>query len=278
MVDSPDVAVGLATHSPMIIQTDNLTLGYPGQMLCRGLSVTMNAGECWAILGKNGCGKTTLLNALAGLQQLKDGAKAGVRVGGRPPHAWPPRKLARNLGVLLQEEPGEFWGNVGEYVLLGRHPHLKSLFGWHAADHEIAMQALERMELTDMAHRPLSTLSGGERQRARIALLLAQSPSGYILDEPLQNLDLRHQLATLALFQGLARQGGTVVMVLHDLSWASRFCDHILMLFENGSVIAGPTEEVLNRINLEALYDCAMHEIRVGGVRHFVPADVRPSV
>ena len=139
----------------MIIQTDNLTLEYPGQMLCRGLSVTINAGECWAILGKNGCGKTTLLNALGGLQPLKNGAEAGVRVDGKQTNAWPRRELARNLGVLLQEEPGEFWGNVAEYVLLGRHPHLKSLFGWQAHDHEVARQALERMELTDVAHRPL---------------------------------------------------------------------------------------------------------------------------
>lgn len=278
MADSAGCGSGSFNYSPMIIQTDNLTLEYPGQMLCRGLSVTINAGECWAVLGKNGCGKTTLLNTLGGLQPLKNGAEAGVRVGGKQTNAWPRRELARNLGVLLQEEPGEFWGNVGEYVLLGRHPHLKSLFGWQAHDHEVARQALERMELTDIAHRPLGTLSGGERQRARIALLLAQAPSCYLLDEPLQNLDLPHQLTTLALFHELAKQGGTVVMVLHDISWASRFCDHILMLFENGSVIAGPTAEVLNRINLEALYRCAMHEINVGGMRHFIPVDGRPGV
>jgi len=262
----------------MIIQTDNLTLEYPGKTLCRGLSLTIGAGECWAILGQNGCGKTTLLNALGGLHHVTDGAEARVLVGGKPPHAWPRRKLARSLGVLLQEEPGEFWGNVNEYVLLGRHPHVKSLFGWQAADHAITMQALERMELTDLAHRPLATLSGGERQRARIALLLAQSPLCYLLDEPLQNLDLRHQLAALTLFYELARQGKTVVMVLHDISWASRFCDHILMLFDNGSGIAGPAAEVLNRVNLESLYHCNMHEIGVGDTRHFIPAGARPSV
>jgi iron complex transport system ATP-binding protein len=133
------------------------------------------------------------------------------------------------------------------------------------------------MELTDVAHRPLGTLSGGERQRARIARC-SHSRRRAICDEPLQNLDLPHQLTTLALFHELARQGRTVVMVLHDISWASRFCDHILMLFENGSVIAGPTAEVLNRINLEALYRCAMREINVSGVRHFIPVDGRPGV
>ena len=92
-------------------------------------------------------------------------------VAGKPPQAWSRRELARNLGIMLQEA-GEFWGDVHEYVLLGRHPHVNSMFGWQAADHEIASAAIERMELTGLAHRSLATLSGGERQRARIALLL----------------------------------------------------------------------------------------------------------
>jgi iron complex transport system ATP-binding protein len=262
----------------MIIQVDNLTLQHPGKTLCRGLSVTISAGECWAILGENGSGKTTLLNRLAGLQRSKDPADARILADGKPLHAWDRREFARNLGILLQEEPGEFWGTVEEYVLLGRHPHLKGLLGWDASDHEIAMQALERMELINLAHRRLATLSGGERQRARIALLLAQSPSCYLLDEPLQHLDLRHQLATLLLFHELARQGRTVVMVLHDASWANRFCSHVLMLFENGATMGGPAVEVLNRTHLETLYRCPMHEIGIGGVRHFIPADVRPRV
>jgi iron complex transport system ATP-binding protein len=262
----------------MIIQVDNLTLEHPGKTLCRSLSVTINVGECWAILGKNGSGKTTLLNALAGLGPPKDRANAGILADGKPPHVWRRREFARNLGILLQEEPGEFWGNVEEYVLLGRHPHLRSLFGWDETDREIAVQALERMELKDVAHRRVGTLSGGERQRARIALLLAQSPSCYLLDEPLQHLDLRHQLATLALFHELARKGRTVVMVLHDANWASRFCSHVLMLFDNGSAIAGPITEVLNHANLETLYHCPMHEIGIGGVSHFIPADAAPRV
>ena len=115
------------------------------------------------------------------------------------------------------------------------------------------------------------TLSGGERQRARIALLLAQAPQCYLLDEPLQHLDLRHQASAMRLFSKLASQGKTLVMVLHDIGWANRFCDHILMLFDNGRTIAGTTEEVLNRNNLEALYQCNMTEFVLGSERHFVP-------
>ena len=261
----------------MILQTRNLTLQYPGKILCRNLSLTVNPGECWAILGQNGCGKTTLIHTMGGLHHANGGSESSVLVAGKAPQIWSRRELARHLGIMLQEEPGEFWGNVCEYVLLGRYPHVKSMFGWEIVDQNIAMQAIERMELTSLAHRPLATLSGGERQRARIALLLTQSPQCYLLDEPLQHLDLRHQLLAMTLFSELARQGSALLMVLHDVGWASRFCDHVLMLFDNGRTIAGTAEEMLNRPNLEALYQCNMKEFVVGRARHFVP-ETMPGV
>lgn len=250
-----------------MLQTQNLTLQYPGKLLCRDLSLTVKPGECWAILGQNGSGKTTLIHALGGLRPSDN----SVTVAGKAPQTWPRRELARQLGIMLQEEPGEFWGNVQEYVMLGRHPHVKNLFGWEAMDHDIAMQAIARMELTDFTGRPLDTLSGGERQRARIALLLAQSPQCYLLDEPLQHLDLRHQLAAMTLFRDLARQGSAVMMVLHDIAWADRYCDHVLMLFDHGRALAGRKEELLTRANLEALYQCSLEEFGTGSKRHFVP-------
>ena len=261
----------------MILQTRNLTLQYPGKLLCSNLSLTISPGECWAILGQNGCGKTTLIHTLAGLRHIDSANEPSVMAGGRAPQTWSRRELARNLGIMLQEEPGEFWGNVYEYVLLGRYPHVQNIFGWKDADRDAAIQAIERMELTGLAHRSLSTLSGGERQRARIALLLAQSPQYYLLDEPLQHLDLRHQLLVMTLFSKLSRQGNALMMVLHDVNLAGRFCDHVLMLFDNGRTIIGSAKEVLNRPNLEALYQCNMNEFVAGHSRHFVP-ETMPGV
>ncbi|NOQ49054.1 MAG: ATP-binding cassette domain-containing protein [Nitrosomonadaceae bacterium] len=251
----------------MILQTKNLTLQYPGKLLCRDLNLTINSGECWAVLGQNGCGKTTLIHVLGGLRSADGVSTNSVTVAGKAPLTWPRRELARKLGIMLQEEPGEFWGNVSEYVLLGRYPHVKNLFGWESVDHDIAIQAMQRMELTNFSQRSLDTLSGGERQRVRIALLLAQSPQCYLLDEPLQHLDLRHQLFAMMLFKELATQGSTVMIVLHDIAWVSRYCDHVLMLFENGHVLAGSVEELLTRDNLEELYQCSLDEFGVKVLR-----------
>ena len=247
----------------VMLEARNLTLKHPEKTLCRNLNLTVNPGECWAVLGRNGCGKTTLIHTLGGLRQMGDN-HSPFRLGGKLLETWSRRELARHLGMLLQEEPGEFWGDVRDYVLLGRYPHVKTLFGWLPADHDIVVKAIERMELTNVAHRPLDTLSGGERQRARIALLLAQSPQYYLLDEPLQHLDLRHQLSVMQLFKELGMQGSALMMVLHDIGWASRFCDHVLMIFDNGDFIAGSTEDALNRKNLEALYQCSMEEFVTG--------------
>lgn len=259
------------------LEARNLTLQYPGKVLCRNLDLTISPGECWAILGQNGAGKTTLIHALGGLSQTKHSGDSAVLLGGKPTRDWSRRELARNLGILLQEEPGEFWGDVYEYVLLGRYPHAGHSFGWQAIGDEAADRAIARMDLGSVSDRSFVTLSGGERQRARLALLLAQSPQCYLLDEPLQHLDLRHQLAVMTLLTELARKGRSLVMVLHDIGWASQFCDHVLMLFDNGHTLAGKTQELLNRHNLEALYQCDIMELTAGPVRHFIP-ETMPGV
>jgi len=272
----------------MLLQTRHLSLAYPSKLLCAALNLSVSAGECWAILGQNGSGKTTLLHALGGLLSLRplsakrEGSPialspaggrelergcvpvtntGNVQFEGKLLSAWPRQQLAQKLGVMLQEEPGEFWGSVEEYVLLGRHPHARAsqnIFGWQAQDLDLAAAAIAQMELTALAQRQLSTLSGGERQRARISLLLAQAPQCYLLDEPLQHLDLRHQRAAMQLFKQLAAQGAAVVMVLHDPAVARRYCDHALLLFEGGKALSGTAAEMLTREHLEALYQCPL--------------------
>lgn len=255
----------------MILDCRDLAVGFPGRSLCRSLSLQIRPGECWGILGLNGSGKTTVLHTLGGLRPPQAGA---VRLDGRELAACAPRERARALGVLLQDEPQAFWGSLQEYVLLGRHPHSHSLFGWEAADLERAEAALERVDLAGLSERALATLSGGERQRARLAQLLAQDPAVCLLDEPLQHLDLRHQLEAMQVLRGLSEEPGrSVALVLHDTLWASRFCDHLLLLLGDGESLAGPTGELLSRENLERVFRCRLQEYGSGPARHFLPGD-----
>ncbi|MEW6312820.1 MAG: ABC transporter ATP-binding protein [Pseudomonadota bacterium] len=252
----------------------NLSLGYPGKALCLDLKWGMRPGECWALLGQNGSGKTTLLHTLGGLRTPLAGV---VTLDGKALYDYPRRDLARRVGVLLQHEDYGFWGSVTDYVLLGRHPHRRSPFGWSEEDRHIAEEALAQVDMSWLAGRPLDTLSGGERQRARLALLLTQQTGICLLDEPLQYLDVRHQVQTLELLRGLTDAGKAVMLSLHDVSWAARYCSHALLLHDDGTAESGKSEEVLTRARLEHLYRCAFEEVG-GGVLLPRPADWRGSV
>ena len=252
-----------------MLEAHNLTVAIGGKVICRELNFAIRSGECWGILGQNGAGKTTLLRTLAGLHASQGGT---VNWNGALLQNYPRRDLAKHLAVLPQGESGEFWGSVLEYVLLGRFPHRASLFGYSAGDEAIARQAMEQMELSELVQRPLNTLSGGERQRAAMAQTLAQQAQCYLLDEPLQHLDLRHQAQAVRVLTQLKEQGCALLMVLHDLLWAQRCCDHLLLQFADGQVLHGAAQDMLTRAHLEALYQCPLRELAVAGERCFVPS------
>jgi iron complex transport system ATP-binding protein len=252
-----------------MLRTEGLRLAYPGQMLVDGLSIEFQPGQLWAVLGRNGSGKSTLLHALAALRQPEAG---NVMLRNAMVGTLPRRALARHIGVLLQEESREFWGSVRDYVLLGRYPHARSPFGWSVEDERIAEKEIEALHLGGLGNRLFASLSGGERQRARVAALFAQRPAVYLLDEPLQHLDLSHQVAVLDRLSIEARNGGAVVvMVLHDLLFAARYCSRFLLLFGEGRFSVGPADEALTAENLGELYGFPLIPVEVGGDRLFLP-------
>jgi iron complex transport system ATP-binding protein len=154
--------------------------------------------------------------------------------------------------------------------MLGRYPHARTLFGWRAEDEAAVEQALAVFDLSALAAQSYVTLSGGERQRARLAQLWAQSPRVMLLDEPLQHLDLRHQLQTLELLRGITReQGAAAALVLHDLTFAAR-CDRILMLYGDGRYATGPAVELLQPERLAELYGCGIRPFGEGADVHFI--------
>ena len=252
----------------MIIRADRLTVAIAGRVLCRDLDLAVAPGELWGVLGCNGSGKTTLLHAMAGLAPAAAGR---IAIGCRPLADFSRRELGRVLGILLQREDDEFWGTVRDYVMLGRYPHARALFGWHADDEAAGGRALAAFDLTALADQAYGTLSGGERQRARLAQLWAQGPCIMLLDEPLQHLDLRHQLQTLQLLRAATREGGAAAaLVLHDLTFAAQ-CDRILMLYGDGRHAAGSAAQLLTPERLAGLYGCGIRAFGEGADVHFIP-------
>ena len=252
-----------------MLSCETVTLAVPGRTLCRNLSVRFGPAEVWAILGRNGTGKTTLIHALAGLAAPAEGQ---VCLGGRALTAFGTRERAREIGVLLQLEEGTYWGTVEEYVLLGRFAHAHPWSGYSTDDTASVRTALESVGVSALSRQPFGTLSGGERQRVRIAQVFAQAPRIHLLDEPLQHLDLAHQAHVLKLLAGRARERQeTVVMVMHEPLWIGRSCTHALVLTGDGTAAAGPAAEILTRERLEHAYGCRLNELQQAEGRSFVP-------
>jgi iron complex transport system ATP-binding protein len=251
-----------------VLRADDLRIGYGDRMLVDALGVEFGAGQVWGILGRNGSGKSTLLRTLAGLQAPAAGR---VLLDDKPIVDLPRRDVAARLAILLQDENAEFWGSVEDYVLLGRHPHAEGLFAWASRDRDIATAELEAQEIADLRARAFETLSGGERQRARAAALFAQRPRALLADEPLQHLDLRHQVGLLERLKREAGQGALVVMVLHDLLLAARYCDRLLLLDGAGGHRAGPASQILDPALLGEAFGFPLEEIEARGEKLYLP-------
>jgi len=238
-------------------------------VLVQNLSLGVRRGEFLAVLGRNGSGKTLTLHALAGLNAAHRGR---VLLDGEDLHTLSRRRIARRLGLLLQDREESLALSALESALIGRHPHLEFWQREGAQDLAIAQAALRRVGLADCAHRSVATLSGGEQRRAAMASLLAQQPQIYLLDEPTNHLDPHHQIEVLDVFRGLCGDGASVVATLHDPTLAERYADRALLLYGDGRYRLGPVGEVLTADELSALYLTPICEISVPPRRAFIAA------
>ncbi len=239
------IAPALALH--------DIHFRYGDAPLLDGVSMEVAAGEMVGLLGRNGCGKTTALRLITGTRRPQAGA---VRVGGRDRSAWGRRELARRLALVPQELQVAFDFTAEELVLLGRGPHVGWLRGHTRADTDAARGAMRAVGIEGLASRPYRQLSGGEQQRVALAMALAQEPAVLLLDEPTHNLDLAQQSL---FFQALERmthaRGLGVLIVIHDVNLAARWCDRLLMLAEGRIIAEGAPGSVLTPDNLRRCYD-----------------------
>ncbi len=261
-------------HAEPVLDCEGVTVSVPGRTLIRGLDVALRPGTLVAVLGRNGAGKSSLLHTLAG---LRPPAAGRIRVLGRPVEAWSRRELARHLALLPQGGEDPFPGTVLETALVGRHPHL-AFWQWESADDRaLAARCLADMDLAGLEDRDVASLSGGERRRLAMASVLAQEPRLYLLDEPTQQLDPRHELQVLERLRDLASAGRTIVVSVHDAGLAARFSDEALLLDGDGGWSFGPTAEALTEASIGRLYGIEVRELSWADGRTFVPARASPS-
>lgn len=237
--------------SAPLLETCGLAVTIANKTVCRNLDLRLEPGACLALLGPNGAGKTTLLHTFAGLRAPAAGE---ILLGGAPLKGLSRRHIAQQLGLLMQQPEDSLPATALETALIGRHPHI-DFWRWESHnDVKLARRALKLVELDGLEQRSQNQLSGGERRRLDIATILTQNPQVLLLDEPSQHLDLRHQIELLTHFGRLAAEHGrVVVMSLHDVNLAARFCNRVLLLSGQGATLLG-SDEALSAASLSRLY------------------------
>jgi iron complex transport system ATP-binding protein len=252
-----------------MLGSKDLRVAVGDRLLVDSLDLALEAGQFVGMLGENGAGKTTTLHVLAGLRDARAGQ---VTLEDRPLDTWSRRAVARRLGLLMQNYEDPFPSTVLETVLMGRHPHV-DFWRWETArDVQLAHAALERVDLADLGHRSVASLSGGERRRLALAMVLAQDPQIFLLDEPVTHLDPAHQRDVMRLMRERADAGRCVLAVLHDINDAARYCDRCLLLFGRGDWLYGSAADVLTERNLTRLYGMDIRALEIEGRRIFVSA------
>jgi len=247
----------------MKLEAHGLRVNLKGREILKGVDLAAEPGELTAVLGANGAGKTTLLRALAGLIPATAGE---ARFDRRPFRAWPRAELARCLAYLPQERTVHWALSARAVVGLGRLPHQRLGQGETVADRAAIEVAIEAMDIATLTTRPVLEMSGGEKARVLLARALAQEPQALIADEPAAGLDPAHQLALFRYLTLFAARGRTVLVALHDLPLAARFCHKIVLLKAGAALTSGSPAEVLTRGHLASAYDIGAEYRTIDGI------------
>jgi iron complex transport system ATP-binding protein len=246
-----------------------LSLGYGDATVVDGVDLTVPAGELTVVVGPNGCGKSTLLRGLGRLLVPRAGH---VDLDGADLASYSSPRLARTLGLLPQAPLAPEGLTVGDLVSRGRFPHRTWYQRWTDSDEQAVRSALRRVDLLDRVGDEVALLSGGQRQRAWLAMVLAQDTPYLLLDEPTTYLDLAHAVEVMALARDVAHGlGRTVVCVLHDLTLAARFADHVVVMADGRVVATGAPASVLSEELLADVFGLQARVLDVDGSPAVVP-------
>lgn len=237
-----------------MIQLQHIGVSYGDRVILKDLDAEVADGRITAVMGPNGCGKTTLLRCIGGLLTPTEGE---VLVDGRPVGDYGARALAQKVAFVRQHQQTDFEFSSFETVLMGRNPYQRRLQNESQADWDIVERCMRQTGTWDLRLSKPAEMSGGELQRVMIARALAQQTPVLLMDEPVSNLDIAHQRDVMQLLRQSHEK--TILIVIHDLNLALQFCDDLLLLYDGGLLFQGPIAEGLTPERIRQVYGVDAH-------------------
>lgn len=234
-----------------MIEVRNVFKNYSGKTVVKGVSLTIPKGRLTAFIGANGAGKSTLLSIMS---RLIPADKGDIVIDGREIRQWRTAELARKISILKQSNHIHVRLTVRELVSFGRYPYSQGRLT--PGDKLKINEAIRYLELEELEDRYIDQLSGGQCQRAFIAMVVAQDTEYILMDEPLNNLDMKHSVQIMQVLRRLVDElGKSVIIVIHDINFASCYSDRIVALKDGAIVKEGAVESIIRPEALRDIYD-----------------------
>ncbi|AMX83881.1 iron ABC transporter ATP-binding protein [Geobacillus subterraneus] len=238
-----------------MVEVKEVSKRYGGKKVVDQVSLSIPRRQLTSLIGPNGAGKSTLLSIMSRLIPKDSGE---VWIDGKEISHYRTEELAKKISILKQSNHIAARLTVKELVSFGRFPYSRGRLT--RQDNEYVREAIHYMELNDLQHRYLDELSGGQRQRAYIAMVLAQDTDYIFLDEPLNNLDMKHSVQMMKVLRNLVDQlDKTIVIVMHDINFASCYSDYIVALKDGKVVSEGDVSTMMRSQVLRGIYDMDVH-------------------
>ena len=246
-----------------MIEIKNLDKAIQNKPILKNINVDIQKGRLTSLIGPNGAGKSTLLSAVSRLFEYEKGS---IKIEGKAVDDYKSDDLAKKLSILKQTNHTDMNITIEQLVNFGRFPYSKGRM--KKEDYEQVEYALDLLQLQNIRHRNIKTLSGGQRQRAYIAMTIAQDTDYILLDEPLNNLDMKHSVQIMQTLRRLCKDlNKTIVIVLHDINFASCYSDDIIALKDGEIVKADTRDNVIQTEILKQLYEMDVHIEEIRGQR-----------